>query len=289
MGGGTYSYASRTLRATSLGYDTKSAGEIFQEHGINSAMNPYGVKVRESRDSAEHPASLAIVLGLDETGSMGSVPHFLVKEGLPNIMQRIMGGGILDPQVLFLGIGDHECDRAPLQVGQFESSDELLDHWLTNLFLEGSGGGNLGESYLLAWYFAAQHTEIDCLVKRGQKGIMFTIGDEPVLPSVPGTFLKRLMGPNGQYEDYTAVKLLEMARKKYHVFHINVKETASGIRRSVEDGWRQLLQDDLLVAERREDVSGLIAGNILAVCGKGNAKGQAGKPGTNPGDEEILG
>ena len=33
---------------------------------------------------------IAIVIALDVTGSMGSIPHFLVKEGLPNIMKRII-------------------------------------------------------------------------------------------------------------------------------------------------------------------------------------------------------
>ena len=69
-------------------------------------------------------------------------------------MDKIIQSGIKDPQVLFLAIGDHECDTSPLQVGQFESSDELLEHWLTHVWLEGGGGGNRGESYALAWHFA---------------------------------------------------------------------------------------------------------------------------------------
>ena len=41
---------------------------------VHPALNPYGVGVRESRDSAEHPASLAIAVLFDATGSMGAVP-----------------------------------------------------------------------------------------------------------------------------------------------------------------------------------------------------------------------
>lgn len=127
MGSGKYSMSSRSERAISEGYMHKSSAEIFKAREINNAMSPFGVKLRESRDSDEHPESLAIILGLDVTGSMGSVPHFLVKKGLPNIMQSIIDSGIHHPQLLFMGIGDHECDEAPLQIGQFESSDELLD------------------------------------------------------------------------------------------------------------------------------------------------------------------
>lgn len=261
MGGGSYSYHSHTSRIIDKGFTSKSTHEIFQERQINNAMNPYGVSIRESRDSNEHPNSVAIIFALDETGSMGSVPHFLVKEGLPEIMNSIIEGGIKDPQVLFMGIGDHECDDSPLQVGQFESSDELLEHWLTKIYLEGNGGGNAGESYHLAWYFAGYHTEIDCFEKRGQKGFLFTIGDEPVLPDLPKSSLNQIMG-KGQYEDFSNYKLLEKAMEKYHVFHIHIKETSSGQRQRVMDSWKQLIGDNLLIAENRRDVQKIIVETI---------------------------
>jgi len=258
MGGGTYSSVSRMHSIRAAMYATSSPTAIFLERSINNAMNPCGVQIRESRDSSEHPESLAIIIALDVTGSMGSVPHYLVKEGLPAIMDAIINSGIKDPQVLFLGIGDHECDHAPLQVGQFESSDELLDKWLTTIFLEGGGGSNYGESYMLAWYFAAYHTDIDCLNKRGQKGFLFTIGDEPVLKSIPKVAIKSIMG-DGQYEDFDSSKLLEKAMEKYNCFHIHIRETGSGSRQSVMDHWKQIIQDNLIIANRRQDVASIIS------------------------------
>lgn len=263
MGSGTYSYSARTLRADTMGYTTKSSAEIFTQRNINSAMNPYGVTLRESRDSAEHPNSVAIVLALDETGSMGSVPHNLVKTGLPTIMDNIIKKGIPDPQLLFLGIGDHECDQSPLQVGQFESSDELLDKWLTSIYLEGNGGGNGGESYLLAWYFAGHRTAIDCFDKRKQKGFLFTIGDEPTLPQIPASTLRSLMG-EGEYSNYSAHDLLAKAREMYNVYHIHVRETGAGSMRSTVDGWRELMGDNLVIAERHTQIPDLIAGIVTA-------------------------
>ena len=109
MGWGTYSVDDRAVRAEKAGYSTKSAREIFSQRSINNAMNPHGINVRESRDSAEHPESVSIVLALDVTGSMGSIPHHLVKEGLPTIMGRIIQSGTKDPQLLFLAVGDHEA------------------------------------------------------------------------------------------------------------------------------------------------------------------------------------
>jgi len=262
MGGGTYSLASRSVRAESAGYFTKSVHETFSERSINNAMDPHGLSIRESRDSNEHPDSLAIVIALDLTGSMGSVPAHMVKDGLPTMVSKIIQRGIAHPQILFTGVGDHECDKAPLQVGQFESSDELLDHWLTKIYLEGNGGGNEGESYLLAWYLAAKHTAIDCLEKRGKKGYLFTIGDEPTLKRLPAHSLKNIIG-NGQFSDTTHLELLDQARQMYHVYHVHLKETGAGSRMSTVDGWRQIMGDNLIIVDRHGDIPNVIAEKIV--------------------------
>ncbi|CAK8721687.1 von Willebrand factor type A domain-containing protein [Candidatus Electrothrix aarhusensis] len=257
MGMGSYSLDNRAARSQAEGYSSRSIREIFSQREINRAMNPNGVTLREARDSEEHPESVAIILGLDVTGSMGSIPHHLVREGLPKIMNRIIQSGTKDPQLMFLALGDHEYDRSPLQAGQFESSDELLDKWLTNVYLEGGGGGNTGESYLLAWYFAAFHTSIDCFEKREKKGFLFTIGDEPTLPDIPANDLRLIMG-DGQYTSYHAATLLDKARESYNVYHLHIKQTYAGSMQETMDGWKQLLGDHLIVLENHEEVSTVI-------------------------------
>ncbi|WYD82047.1 MAG: hypothetical protein V8K32_06585 [Candidatus Electrothrix gigas] len=251
---GSYSLDDRAKRSEIKGYSSRSIREIFSQREVNRAMNPYGITLRESRDSEEHPESVAIILGLDVTGSMGSIPHHLVQDGLPKIMGKIIQSGTKDPQLMFLAIGDHEYDQSPLQVGQFESSDRLLDKWLTNVYLEGGGGGNTGESYLLAWYFAAFHTAIDCFEKRKKKGFLFTIGDEPTLPDIPVKDLKAIMG-NGQYEPSYATTLLDKARQSYHVYHLHIKQTYAGSMQETMDGWKQLLGDHLIILEDHKEVS----------------------------------
>lgn len=258
MGHGGYSTSNRTLRSTSLGYNTKSASEIFQQRKISTKMDPEGVVERESRDSVEHPNSVPVIVALDVTGSMGSVPHYLVKEGLPHMVEEIINNGIPDPQVLFLGIGDHECDGAPLQVGQFESSDELMDKWLTDLYVEGGGGGNGGESYHLAWYFAMKHTISDHNEKRGKKGLLFTIGDEPVLKSLPKTAQRSIMGV-GEFQDYSAAELLEKAQEKYEVYHLHINQGYNGKSDRVKNGWRELMGDNVVFVEGKEMVAATIA------------------------------
>jgi len=264
MGSGGYSSTSRNTRAIASGYYTAPASQTFSQRNINADMNPNGVKIRESCDSQEHPNSVAIMVALDLTGSMGSIPSLLIRDGLPTFMDGIINGGIADPQVLFVGVGDHECDRAPLQVSQFESSDLLLDKWLTSIYLEGGGGVNDGESYHLAWYFAAWHTTLDCLEKRGQKGILFTIGDEPVLKTLPAKSIAEIMGGvEADYSDYDVATLLELARAKYHVFHIHVAQGHNGSRQDVMDGWKQIMGNNLIIAQDHKDIPKIMTDKIL--------------------------
>lgn len=269
MGHGSYSVTNSVANNASLKELTRSVGvfaantAIFKSTRINNAMNPNGVMLRESRDSAEHPNSFPIVLGLDVTGSMGTVPNFLVTDGLPKIMDKIFQGGEKDPQILFVAVGDHECDSSPLQVGQFESSDQLLDKWLKDVYLEGGGGANAGESYHLAWYFAGFRTATDSFQKRGRKGLLFTIGDEPVLQGLGAGQVKQIMG-EGQYEDFSTKKLLEKARETYEVYHIHVAATMTGSRQETVKGWQKLMgKKNVLIANNAEDIAGIIADTVL--------------------------
>ena len=262
MGGGFYDSGARYLRATTDGLYTKSSNEIFTQITLKSEMSPYGVKIREARDSEDHPESVPIIIALDLTGSMGKVPMVLIRDGLPTIVSKIIQAGIKDPQILFIGVGDHECDRSPLQIGQFESSDELLDKWLQSVYLEGGGGSNDGESYCLAWYFAGFHTAIDSFEKRNKKGFLFTIGDEPTLKNISKRHLTDIMG-KGQYSDFSAFELLDKAREMYEVFHIHVSETYAGSMKSTIDGWKQIIGDHLLISKSSNDIPQIISDKVI--------------------------
>lgn len=281
MGGGTYSYTSAMDHSEAKGYSTKSVHEVFTQKHMASKMNPFNVKVREARDSDEHPLSFPIVLALDVTGSMGSIPHYLVSKGLPALMDKVITAGVKDPQVLFLGIGDHECDRAPLQVSQFESSDQLLDKWLTELYVESGGGGNDGESYLLAWLFAGRHTSTDHGEIRGKRGLLVTIGDEPTLTQVPKEAQRKILG-DGQYADVSAAELLHEARTKYEVYHLHMLEGQNGMSKKVQDGWKQLMGDHVIFVEKKEDVARVVAELVIKTAGAGAAKAET------VNSEEVL-
>lgn len=265
MGGGCYSYM-RDVK-TKLGNSQVSREQVFTQRKLNPDMDIKD-KVRECRDSEEHPESLPIIIALDVTGSMGMIPHRLITKDFPEIMKKIMDEGIAHPQVCFLGIGDQYSDDAPMQAGQFESSDELLDKWLKTIWLEGGGGGNGGESYQLAWWFAARHTSIDHFEKRGKKGILITIGDEPVHKSVHKQELETLFGTRSEPNSMTTSQILAAAQESWDVYHINLMDWSGAVSRT-QSSWKELLGDHVINTENGEgnDIADIISGIILKSAG----------------------
>lgn len=267
MGWPTYSSAAYdSLRKT---YSTKSTDDIFvnnKTRSIDPEMNPKGLRVRESRDSANHPTSLAIQFWLDETGSMGQIPEKLIREKLGALIETMLKHNIQSPAVLFGGIGDHHCDRHPCQVGQFESGTIELNKWLTGLYLEGSGGGQNKESYLLAWYVASRHTSIDCFEKRGKKGYLFTVGDEKTWDKLDASTLKEIFGVS-QAEDITAEQLLKEAQRMYHVFHIHINSTQYRNDMDVIGDWKRLLGQNLIILDDADVVAETVASTIAVMEG----------------------
>jgi len=235
--------------------------QVFQQRRIHPLMDPKGVRARESRDSKDHPHSLGVVFGLDVTGSMGDIPRLLAKEQLPSFMQVLMDCGVEDPQLLFMAIGDATSDRAPLQVGQFESTAELMDQWLTWCFLEGGGGGSQEESYELGMYFLALHSEMDCWVKRKKRGYLFITGDEKPYPILSRHIVESVIGDRLD-EDLRVEEVLAELQKTFVPFFVIPDEgrrTAQGAERA----WRDLLGDHVICLNHPMDVCYATAGALL--------------------------
>ncbi len=239
------------------------AEKVFRQTQCHPLMNPKGVKVRESRDASDHPESQAIVFALDVSGSMGKIPKLMATEQLPNFMKVLMGCDIQDPQVLFMAIGNATSDRAPLQVGQFESTAELMDQWLTWTYLEGGGGG-LGESYDLGFYFLASHTEMDCMVKRNKKGYLFMTGDETPFPALSKHIVEGIIGDQLD-ADIPIAEVIAEVQKSYEPFFIIPDRTRA---RRCERPWRDLLGDHVISLEDPVDICYVAAGAILIPEGR---------------------
>lgn len=234
------------------------AEQVFKQTKCHPLMNPKGVQLRESRDGPDHPESQGIVFALDVSGSMGEIPKLMATQQLPNFMKVLTDCQIRDPQILFLAIGNATSDTAPLQVGQFESTAELMDQWLTWTYLEGRGGGE-GESYDLGFYFLAAHTEMDCMGKRNKRGYLFMTGDENPFPALSKHIVDGIVGDKLD-GDIPIEEVIAEVQKTYVPFFI-IPDRARA--RRCERRWRDLLGDHVLCLESPVDVCFVAAGAIL--------------------------
>ena len=230
------------------------------EARVHQKMNPYGVTLRESRDSAAHPDSHAVAVLLDVTGSMQAVPRIL-QENLPRLMGLLIRKGYLEhPHILIGAVGDATCDRAPLQVGQFEAGIEIEED-LAKLYLEGGGGGQVTESYELAMYFMARHTSIDCYEKRRKRGYLFVIGDEAPYGHVKCKEARKVIGDRLQADIPTPELVAELSRA-WDTYFVIPRLTSYWNNEAIHRHWAKLLGQNVLRLEEPAAICELIASTI---------------------------
>lgn len=278
MGWTGYSQDSRATRARALDYSAASHTDarVFKQNAlkrVNEGMDPSQISWRESRDSSLHPATVPIILQLDVTGSMGAIPADLCKGDLPKLMGHLIEGECPDAAILFVAVGDLFSDEAPMQIGQFESGDAELDHWLTTCWLEGNGGGNGGESYSLSWLFAANMVGTDAWDKRGQKGLIISVGDEPLHHQMPVASLKDVFRDNyaklveglePTHGEISASSALAKASERWNVHHIQLGETRDKHRGSWDllgEGYHEICRSCSVVDKIREIITAHMAVN----------------------------
>jgi|SRR5271170_3679849 len=238
---------------------------------VHDTLNIHG-KIREARDSKEHPNSRPIGVIFDVTGSMAGVPR-IMQEKLPQLMGLLLRKAYIeDPQVLFGSIGDHQCgDRAPLQIGQFESGIEMDDN-VTHIFLEGGGGGSYEESYQNALYYFAHRTSCDAFEKRGQKGYLFLIGDEMAYPRSTKAELQELIG-DGAQGDASLEEIMTAVKEKWEVFFIIPKGTSHYSDPKLENFWKKHLGQNVIKLEDPNAICEVI-GATVGIC-EGTTTGDA--------------
>jgi hypothetical protein len=126
-------------------------------------------------------------------------------------------------QISFAGIGDAKTDAAPLQVTHFESDNRFAKQ-LQKIWLEGHGGANGAESYNLLWWYAANKTHLNYVKQDGRKGILITIGDDNVHPSLTANEIQMWLDPTYDGGDISNQVLLNAAREQYDVYHIVITD-----------------------------------------------------------------
>lgn len=247
MGTSTWSTAEWT--GYSAKTKTKRTSEIFRSREIDPDLDPKGI-YRESRDSEFNPESTPVIVACDVTGSMGTLAENLIRTGLGTLFEEILERKpVSDPHVMAMGIGDVYWDNAPLQVTQFESDLKIAEQ-LEKVFIEGGGGGNRFESYDLPMYFAAYHTSHDAFEKRGKRGYLFTVGDEPAPPCTSAEGLAKFIGDEGVQSDIPTIDVANAAKKMYNVYHIIIAEGwyAKNNLEDVKESWNAVLgQQNVIV------------------------------------------
>lgn len=230
-----------------------------------SRKNKAGKIVREARDSDVHPTTVPVAMLFDVTGSMSTVPQTFVQK-LPALMQTLVKKGYLEhPQILFGAIGDATCDRAPLQIGQFEGGNEM-DTAITNILLEGGGGGQQTESYELAMFFMARYTELDSLQRSGKKGYLFLTGDELPYSRVKKSEVKEFIGVDIG-EDIPTLQILDELREKFEVFWILPGLTSNFNDPRIREPLKKMFGQHLIVLDDPEAIVETIATAIGAAEG----------------------
>lgn len=236
MGHGSFTSASYASYSTSLGKSFDSAtlrvaGQEFKAVRIDEALNPKKFNIRECANSEEHPNTIPVILALDVTGSMGSACRETA-EALGVIITDLYKK-FNDIEFCVMGIGDLAYDNAPIQMSQFES-DVRIAEALDKIYMEHGGGGNQFESYTAAWYMGLKRTKLDCFDKQGRKGIIITMGDEPLNPYLPVDELNESANSKEQ-ADVETPALYKEATKKFDIYHIAVDNPATSYRHYKED------------------------------------------------------
>lgn len=219
----------RSVTADGLLHSSYSAQDLFTSKKIQTELNPYNV-VRECCDSEEHPNTIPVILALDVTGSMGSAAAEVAKK--LNVVMTELYKKVEDVEFMVMGIGDLAYDDAPIQMSQFEADVRIAEQ-LDKVYFEGGGGGNSFESYTAAWYMGLRHTKLDCW-NRGKKGIIITMGDEPLNPYLPRKQLSVVTGDSLQGDVETA-DLYKAASDKFDIYHLAVNDGATSYRYYVDD------------------------------------------------------
>lgn len=253
MGHGTFTTSSYMAYNTSMGksYDTLSGriteGQEFTAIRIDESLNPKKFKIRECANTAEHPNTIPVILALDVTGSMGNACKETA-EALGIIITNLYKK-FDDIEFCVMGIGDLAYDDAPIQMSQFESDVRIAES-LDKIYMEHGGGGNRFESYTAAWYMGLKRTKLDCFDKQGRKGIIITMGDEPLNPYLPVSALNKYAGSNEQ-SDVDTKDLYKQVCEKFDVYHIAVDDTDDSYKyykNEIKDTFGTLLGQNLVVS-----------------------------------------
>jgi hypothetical protein len=159
-----------------------------------------------------------------------------------------------DVELMVMGVGDFgdehwSGDDAPLQVSQFESDVRIAEQ-LDDIYMEHGGGGNRWESYTAPWWFGLYRTRLECYDNQNRRGIIITMGDEPLNPYLPADRLAQITGDQ-VVRDVNTYALYRAVLEKYEIFHIAIDDKGDCYRyyaKDIQRSFGKLLRDRFIVS-----------------------------------------
>lgn len=270
MGDGGFKKLDWTSYSASRHVDTARKVDDILRTGSYSVKNewlPYNV-IRESCDSDEHPNSTPIIIGLDATGSMDGIVKDVAK-GIGDTMTEIIERECVPhPQILFSVIDDYvTSEEKCIQVTQFES-DIRIAKQMHDLNFIGRGGGNSWESFADLWYFAAYRTRCDA-IKKKRKGILITVGDDGIQPSLSASEIKSVFGVTIEDSSISTPELYSRLSRDWEVFHISCSEgsTYSYHTYRVKSCWDKLLGEHHIILDDATKICEVIVSLLQTIKG----------------------
>ena len=225
---------------------------------VHDTLNPWKVKVRESRDSDEHPDSTAIAVMFDVTGSMGSIPVTLQKK-LPELL------GLALAQGLCPGPADPvrgESAMRPVTGSRCRSGSSSPTTAWTKIW-------KISSSRAVAAASAPNPTSWRCISSPATR--TSTAGPStaarvtcsssatrwPTTRSI--TARSGAVIGDGLQQDIPTAAIVKELRERYHVFYILPQGASYGGDATILGFWRKLLGQNVLELEDPEAVCETIA------------------------------
>lgn len=186
------------------------------------------------------PTAEGVCVAADVTNSMSDALK-VFWDKMPMFYGELVGQKYLaDFSISFAAFGDIDCDREPLQVGEFAASSEL-DKILEGILLENGGGPGIEESpEMLAYYY------LNCVdypkMPEGSKPYIFFITNEKPHATLRANDLAKHLG--GTHKATTTKEVFEKLAERYHAYVILTAYNGGGypqVDEEVHTTWKQLL------------------------------------------------
>lgn len=236
MGDGRYYRDVSPASSSSLRAFNDSGELKVKRRECHEILSPFKTR-RECRNNSTNPNVTPIAIVMDVTSSRGKDIDIVISK-LPRFIGRTYSEKyVTDPTISFSAVGDATAgDIAPFQVGQFEA-DARLDKVLTSVWPELGGGGTGQESYQLAAYYYARHTDMD-IVGSGRKGYLFFLGDEGFYPEVDKDEVLKVFGDKIS-ANIPSAQIFRELQEKFHVFLIFPRKSWEERKKDIDEEIKQ--------------------------------------------------